>query len=128
MQNGFRHIVRVGLTSQKELVDEGLYLRELALRQLAMAMARHDTPTHTVANAEGLPHLLGSLGRNKHRTVGQPLVVGIAQKQQSTRTYHCTKFVLVIRQTIDTVTVEILSLALLEPVVVGLVEVFFLPA
>ena len=117
-------IASCDVTPQEETVDEGLHLGELTLGQLTVTVTTDDAPIHAVADAKALPHLLGGLGRNEHRGVGQPLVVGIAEQQEGARTDQCAELVLVVRQLIDTVTVEVLLLALLEPVVVGLVEVF----
>ena len=93
-------------------VDEGLHLRVLRLWQTTMAMLTDNTPPHAVTNAKVFPHLLRSLSRIQHRAIGQPLVIGITQQQESTRTNHRTEFVLVVRQAIDAVSVEVLLLTL----------------
>ena len=77
-----------------------------------MTMFANDAPTHAVTNAEILPNFLGSLSRIQHRAIGQPLVIGITQQQEGTRTNHRTEFVLVVRQAIDAVSVEVLLLTL----------------
>ena len=119
-----RDVAGVGGAAQQELVDEGQHLGILTFGQLAVSVPVDDAPAHAVADAEAVPHLACGLGRDEHRTVGQPLVIGIAEQQEGTRTYHRTQLVLVVRQTIDAVAVEIRLLALQEPVIVGLVNVF----
>ena len=88
-----------------------------------MAMLANDTPAHAVGNTKALPDLEGSLSRREHRAIRQPFEIGIAQQQKGAWTYHCTEFVLVVRQTVDAIAVEMLFLTLQEPVVVGLVKV-----
>ena len=70
----------------REYYIDDVKMDSAALGQLAMAVASHNAPTHTVANTKGLPNFLRSLGRDEHRAVSQPLVVRIAKQQESTRT------------------------------------------
>ena len=79
----------------REYYIDDVKMDSAALGQLAMAVASHNAPTHTVANTKGLPDFLRSLGRDEHRAVSQPLVVRIAKQQESTRTDHRTEFALV---------------------------------
>ena len=111
---------------QQELIDEGLHEWHLAFGQHAMGVSANDAIVHAVLNAELLPHLFCRLSGRQHRLVGEPLVVGVAQQQQGTRTHHCAELMMVVGQLVDAVAVEVLAHRLHEPVVVGVVEVFHL--
>jgi len=100
------------ILSQQEAVYERLDEGELGFGQLAVAVAADDVAGHAVGDAETLPYCTGGLGRNVHRRVGQPYLVGIAQQQKGSRADHGTQLVLVVGQTVDGVAAEIVALAL----------------
>ena len=86
-------------------------------------MAIDDGIADAVGDAELLPHLTCRIDRDVGRRIGEPLEVGIAQHQESTRTDEGAELVVVVGQLIDAVAMEVLLEAFEEPVVIGPVEV-----
>ena len=91
----FSHISVDILFAQKEFVHECLHLRILAQWQLAMGMTTFDGVAHAVGNAKGVPHFTRCFRRLVVRVFGKPFIISVTQYKQCTRSYQCSKFVMV---------------------------------
>ena len=82
-----------------------------------MGMSAHDGITHAVGYAEGFPHFPRCLGRLIVGPFGHPLIISIPEYEQGTWRYECRQFMMIDRQSVNTVREA--AHTLLEPCVVG---------
>ena len=91
----FSHISVDILFAQKEFVHECLHLRILAQWQLAMGMTAYDGISHAVGYSKCLPYIPCRFRRFIVRPFGKPFIICVTQYKQCTRSYQCSKFVMV---------------------------------
>ena len=80
---------------EQESVDECLKIRIFSLRELAVAMSAADAITYTVSYTECLPYFLGCIDADISTFIGKPLLIGITEVKQCTRTNHRCEFMMV---------------------------------